>query len=69
VVIVFNGLSLLLLFAFVFMKAFFLFKKRDRAGKNYPISFRKIFKMGKNYPSYKTESSFDAIRVKAYVFF
>jgi hypothetical protein len=69
VVIVFNDLNLLVLFVFVFMKVFFLLKKHERAGKNYPTSFRKTFKVDKKYPFYKTESNFDAICVKAYVFF
>ena len=37
--------------------------------KNYPMLFRKTFKVDKNYPFCKTESNFDAICVKAYVCF
>jgi hypothetical protein len=69
VVIALNGIILQVLFVSVSMGAFFLLKRRERSGKNYPISFRKTFKMDKNYPFYKTESNFDAIRVKTYVYF
>ena len=41
VVLIFNDLILQVLFVFVLMGSFFLLKRRERSGKNYPISPRK----------------------------
>jgi hypothetical protein len=50
VALVFNGLILQVLFVSVLMEAFFLLKRREKVGKNYPLSFRKTFKVDKKYP-------------------
>ncbi len=69
VVAIFNGLILQVLLVSVLMEAFFLLKRREKVGKNYPLSFRKISRVDKKYPPYNAESNFELIRLKAYVCF